>query len=197
MTQTQLFAQPTRDQRIVHHGRTWQQFKLIQEGFADSPGVRLFYYNGTIEILMPGRDHEGFKTIIGYLIETFFFERSIKFEPTGSMTQEAESVASAQADESYCIGESKPIPDLSIEVVFTSGGPSKLARYKALGVPEVWFWEDGLFSLYHLRGNNYERIYQSELPGLKDLEMDLLTRCVLLAQSDSAEAVRTFRREIR
>lgn len=197
MTQTQLFAQPTRDQRIVHHGRTWQQFKLIQEGFADSPGVRLFYYNGTIEILMPGRDHEGFKTIIGYLIETFFFERSIKFEPTGSMTQEAESVASAQADESYCIGESKPIPDLSIEVVFTSGGPSKLARYKALGVPEVWFWEDGLFSLYHLRENNYERIYQSELTGLKDLEMDLLTRCVLLAQSDSAEAVRTFRREIR
>lgn len=197
MTQTQLFAQPTRDQHIVHHGRTWQQFKLIQEGFADSPGVRLFYYNGTIEILMPGRDHEVFKTIIGYLIETFFFERSIKFEPTGSMTQEAESVASAQADESYCIGESKPIPDLSIEVVFTSGGPSKLARYKALGVPEVWFWEDGLFSLYHLRGNNYERIYQSELPGLKDLEMDLLTRCVLLAQSDSAEAVRTFRREIR
>ena len=197
MTQTQLFEQPTRDQRIVHHGRTWQQFKLIQEGFADSPGVRLFYYNGTIEILMSGRDREVFKTIIGYLIETFFFKRNIKFEPTGSMTQEAESVASAQADESYCIGESKPIPDLSIEVVFTSGGPSKLARYKALGVTEVWFWEDGLFSLYHLRGNNYERIYQSELPGLRDLDMDLLTRCVLLAQSDSAEAVRTFRREIR
>lgn len=53
----------TTDQRIVHHGRTWEQFKLIQKGFEGSPGVRLFYYHGTIEILMPGEDHEFFKPI--------------------------------------------------------------------------------------------------------------------------------------
>lgn len=196
MTQIQLLNHQTKDQHLVHHGINWHQFKLIQEGFAGSPGVKLFYYNGTLEILMPGREHEIFKTFIGYLLETFFFEKGIKFQPTGSMTQEAEEVASAQADESYCIGESKSIPDLSVEVVFTSGGPSKLARYKALGVPEVWFWEDGLFTLYHLHGDDYERIHRSELPGLNDLDLDLLTRCVLLAQTDSAEAVREFRREI-
>ena len=197
MTQTQLLNHPTNDQQLVHHGINWHQFKLIQEGFAGSPGVKLFYYNGTLEILMPGREHEIFKTLIGYLLETFFFEKGIKFEPTGSMTQESQEVASVQADESYCINESKSIPDLSIEVVFTSGSPSKLARYKALGVPEVWFWEDGLFTLYHLQGGDYEHIYRSKLSGLKDLDLDLLTRCVLFAQTDSAEAVRKFRRQIR
>lgn len=189
---SQLLDQATQDRQIVQHGRTWQQFKFIQAGFANSPGVRLFYYKGTVEILSVGPEHEIFKTIIGLLIETFFVEKGIEFTPTGSMTQEREGEASAQADESYCLGELKPVPDLSIEVVFTSGGPNKLERYKALGVPEVWFWEDGLLTLHHLREEGYERIYRSEV--LPDLDIDLLTRCVLM--TSRVEAVREFRRQI-
>ncbi|KAM3099165.1 Uma2 family endonuclease [Phormidesmis sp. 146-35] len=175
---------------------TWESFKLIQQGLTDSPGVKLAYYKGTIELLMPGQDHEFFKSLIGYLIETFFYEKGINFKPTGSMTQEKATEASAQADESYCIGELKPIADLSIEVVFTSGGESKLARYRTLGVSEVWFWQDGLFTLHHLREDGYEQIYCSELPGLETLNIDLLTRCVLIAQTDNGEAVRVFRQSI-
>jgi hypothetical protein len=85
---------------------------------------------------------------------------------------------------------------LSIEVVFTSGGTSKLERYKALGVPEVWFWEDGLLKLYYLRDSSYELIDRSELPGLNDLDLDLLRRCILMAETDAGEAIRAFRREI-
>jgi Uma2 family endonuclease len=185
----------TTDQRIVHHG-TWEQFKFIQKGFDGSPGVRLFYYEETIEILMPGQDHETFARVIGYLVTTFLVERGIFFKPTGAMTQEKEGVVSAQADESYCIGSIKPIPDLSIEVVFTSGGTSKLERYKALGVPEVWFWEDGSLKLYHLQDGSYEPINHSQLPGLSELDLDLLRRCILMAETDAGEAIRAFRREI-
>lgn len=67
------------------------------------------------------------------------------------MDQEKAEEAFGQADQSYYFGQSKPIPDLSIEMVFTSDGIDKLARYQVLGVPEVWFWEDGVFSLYRLR----------------------------------------------
>lgn len=185
----------TTDQRIVHHG-TWEQFKFIQKGFDGSPGVRLSYYNETIEILMPGQDHETFARVIGYLVTTFLVEQGIFFKPTGAMTQEKEGVVSTQADESFCIESVKSIPDLSIEVVFTSGGISKLERYKALGVPEVWFWEDGLLKLYHLRDGNYESIERSHLPGLSELDVDLLKRCILMAETDAGEAIRTFRREI-
>ncbi|HAA30842.1 MAG TPA: hypothetical protein DCE56_28045 [Cyanobacteria bacterium UBA8553] len=185
----------TTDQRIVHHG-TWEQFKFIQKGFEGSPGVRLFYYDGAIEILMPGQDHETFARVICYLVTTFLVEQGIFFKPTGAMTQEKSGVVSAQADESFCIGSVKPIPDLSIEVVFTSGSISKLERYKALGVPEVWFWEDGLLKLYHLRDGSYELIDRSQLPGLSELDLDLLRRCILMAESDSGEAIRAFRREM-
>lgn len=185
----------TTDQRIVHQG-TWEQFKFIQKGFDGSPGVRLFYYEGAIEILMPGREHEVFASIIGYLVTTFLVEQGIFFQQTRSMTQEKEGVVSAQADESYCISSVKSIPDLSIEVIFTSGSTSKLERYKALGVSEVWFWQDGTLKLYQLREGSYEPINCSQLPGLNNLNLELLKRCILIAETDAGEAIRTFRREI-
>jgi len=144
---------------------------------------------------MPGEDHEFFSRVIHYLVTTFLLKKGIKFKMTGAKTQEQEGQVSAQADESYCIGGSKPIPDLSIEVIFSSGS-NKLARYRALGVPEVWFWEDGTLTLYHLREDGYELIERSELPGLHQLDIDLLKRCILLSETDFAEAVQIFQQGI-
>lgn len=180
------------DQRLVYSGRSWQQFKLIQQGFTDAPGVRLFYYDGTVEILIPGREHELFRWVIGYLIGTFLIRKGIFFQPTGAMTREKEQEVSAQADQSFCIGSVKPIPDLSIEVVFTSGTTDKLTRYRALGVTEVWFWQDGVLTLYHQRAGEYESIERSELAGLEDLDIELLKRCILMAETDTGEAIRAF-----
>ena len=191
---TQLLQKST-DQRILLQG-TWGKFKLIQQASEDSPGVRLAYYDGTIEILMPGEDHEFFSHIIGYLLTTFLLEKGVPFKPTGAQTQEQEGEAAAQADQSYCIGAAKPIPDLSIEVIFTSGGVNKLARYQALGVSEVWFWEDGVLTLHRLRGASYEQSDRSELAGLNRLDIDLLRRCILMAETDFSEAVRVFRQEM-
>ena len=152
------------DQHLICSGISWEQFQLIRTGFANSKGVRFFYHEETIEIIMPSRAHEFNKTMIGFLIELFCLESNIEFEPIGSMTQQREGEVSIEPDESYCFGTSKPIPDLAIEVIFTSGSPKKLQRYQALGIPEVWFWQDGIFSLYHLREDNYEAIAQSEIP---------------------------------
>src|SRR5579883_2096052 len=94
--------QKSTDQRIVIQG-TWEKFKLLQQASEDSPGVRLSYYSGTIEILMPGEDHEFFAHVIGYLLTTFLLKKGLPFKPTGAKTQEQEGEASAQADQSYCL----------------------------------------------------------------------------------------------
>lgn len=192
VTSTKQPKKPT-DQRLTHSGMSWHQFKLLQESFDGSPGIRLFYYRGEVEILALSKDHEVFSELIGILLVEYFVEKSIEFTPTGSFTQEKEEVASAQADKSYFINSDGSTPDLSIEVVFTSGNERKLPRYQALGVTEVWFWEDGLFSMYHSRSDGYERIYKSEL--LPDLDIGLLTRCVLM--TSRLEAIREFRRGLR
>lgn len=183
------------DQRILLPG-TWEHFKLIQQGFEEAKGARLAYYEGIIEIVMPGIDQERFSRIINFLVSTFLLKQGIWFQMTGAVTQEREQEVSAQADESFCLGKLKPIPDLSIEVVFTSGGENKLARYRALGVLEVWFWQDGVLKLYHLRENGYQQINRSELPELDRLDINLLQRCILIAETDFAEAVRVFQESI-
>ncbi|PZV12783.1 MAG: hypothetical protein DCF21_15070 [Leptolyngbya sp.] len=187
----------TTDQRVAYGDRSWAQFKLIQKGLEDCPGVRLFYYDGTVEVLMPGRDHEFFKSVIGFLLELFFVEQGIDFYPTGSMDQERAGTAFAQADESYCMGGPKSIPDLSIEVTFTSGNLTKLERYRVLGVPEVWFWEDGLLSLYHLEAGGYRRGDRSQIVELSSLDIELFCRCVLMAETSRLEAAQALRRGIR
>jgi Uma2 family endonuclease len=182
------------DQRLIHTDLSWSQFKLIQAGFAEAKGVRLFYFNHTLEIIMPGRDHEFFKSIIGMLIELFCLECAIEFESLGSTTQENEEKAvAAEPDESYVFGVGRSTPDLVIEVVFTSGGPSKLARYAALNIAEVWFWQDGVLQVYHWQSSGDERCPASQIPELKNLDLDLLNRCILIAQTSRLEAARTFR----
>jgi Uma2 family endonuclease len=196
MNQALLLSKNT-DRQLIYSGIDWQQFKLIQSGFAEASGIRLAYFNGTIEILMPGRTHELFKSIIGMLIELFCLEMAIEFEPTGSMTQEREGEVSLEADESYCFGTSKSIPDLAIEVILTSGGLDKLQRYQILGISEVWFWQDGVFSLYHLRDGKYDLVTCSEIPELTLLDIDLLTCCVLMAETSRLSAANEFRKAIK
>ncbi len=184
----QTLSKPT-DQRLTHSGVSWQQFQSIQDGFKDSPGIRLFYHKGEVEILAVSQDHEAFSGVIALLLGTYFVIKGIEFIPTGSFTQEKKGEASAQADQSYLIGrQSGNIADLSIEVVFTSGNESKLNRYQVLGVPEVWFWEDGVFALYRLESDGYARIQRSKI--LPDLDINLLSRCLLM--TSKVEAVREF-----
>lgn len=200
---TQALIRPTtsseqdHDQHLIYSGITWEQFKLIQAGFANSTGVRLFYYQETIEIIMPGRAHETVSRFICFLLSIFCIENNIEFEPTGSMTQQREGEVSVELDESYCFGTSKPTPDLVIEVIFTSSSPKKLKRYQALEIPEVWFWQDGVFSLYRLRDRTYEVISQSEIPELAGLDIELLTRCVSMAHTSRLEAANTFRNALK
>ena len=187
----QILDRETIDQRVVLGGN-WDQFKLIQKASEDSPGVKLSFFAGAIEILMPGFQHENFSEIIGYLVTTFLLTQGIRFYPSGSMTQEKTGEVSTQADKSFCLETAKSIPDLAIEIVYTSGGVNKLSKYQALGVPEVWFWEDGTLRLYHLRENGYQEVMQSELSGLETLNIDLLKRCILMGETDFAEAVNVF-----
>jgi len=53
-TQTLEKAKAT-DQVFIQSDRTWAQFKHIQKGLEGSPGVRLAFYNGVVEIFMSGQ----------------------------------------------------------------------------------------------------------------------------------------------
>ncbi|MEG3835002.1 MULTISPECIES: Uma2 family endonuclease [unclassified Microcoleus] len=170
---------PAAEQRFTWRGLTWHQFKAIQASFEDVPNVRLFYCDGVLEIVGISKPHEATRCLIAALLSNFFQFNRIQFFPSGSYSQIVEGKVEYQADLSYCFGTDKDVPDLCIEVVITSGSPIKLQKYRLMGVPEVWFWEDGTLELYHLREEGYDRIASSEI--LPELELSLLKRCILFA----------------
>ncbi len=180
------------EQRFIQTGVDWQSFKAIQSGFAGSSGVRLFYYEGELEILSTSPEHEIVKGNLGYLIEDYLLNRGLEFVATGSFSQEKEAIASVQADESYCFDTKKPVPDLAIEVVITSGGSDKLRRYEALGVQEVWFWEDGKISIYQLTPTGYQEVSESQM--IQGIDLNRLAQCAAI--ESRPQAVRAFRHNI-
>ncbi|MEP0919447.1 Uma2 family endonuclease [Leptolyngbya sp. DQ-M1] len=192
--QTQTTASTAQSRIISIPDRTWNQFKLLQQAFEVSH-AKLTYFANTIEIFMPSEPHDLFSRIILFLMGHYCLERRVQFIPTGSADREREGIVSLQPDESFYVGR-KAIPDLAIEVVFTSGNESKLPRYQVLEIPEVWFWEDGVFALYRLFEGNYRKIQRSEIPGLQDLNIQLLSRCILTAETDMLGAIDELRKAI-
>jgi Uma2 family endonuclease len=105
------------------------------------------------------------------------------------MDQEVQGLAAGQPDESYEIGGFK----LLVEVIVTSGDINNLDLYKALGIHEVWFWEDGLLTLYHLMDGHYQQVDRSQIPALARLDIAILRQCILEGETNWNQAVKTFR----
>lgn len=176
---TQLKERPiAEEQRLVLPGyHSWSQLQALQSLLATTPGVRITYMDGWVELMTLGEAHETLKTMMGALIELYFLQKRIEFIPVGSATRESEERGvSFEPDESYYIGAKKAHPDLAVEINLTSGSIQKLSKYARFQVKEVWFWENNCLSLYAFRETDYEQITQSEL--LPALDLDLLVRCV-------------------
>ncbi|WP_193195398.1 Uma2 family endonuclease [Nostoc sp. MG11] len=190
-------AIPKKESPLLFEGLTWREFKAVEQ-LLNRPGYRLSFLDGVLEIRrMPGEPHETVKKRIAALVELYLLVAGFDFTPTGSMTLESEAGGvKREADESYKLGPGRVRPDLAIEVVFTSGGINKLETYKRLLIPEVWFWEDGVLEVYHLRSEgsalHYERVFSSE--EVKGIDLDLLLRCINMV--NHVDAIKTFQQAL-
>jgi Uma2 family endonuclease len=187
-----MIATPTKESPLLFEGLSWREFKAVEQ-LLDRPGYRLSFLDGVLEIRrMPGEPHETVKKRIAALLEFYLLMAGFDFTPTGSMTLESGVAVKREADESYKLAPGRVRPDLAIEVVFSSGGINKLEVYKRLKIPEVWFWEDGVLEVYHLRGEgntlHYEKVSSSE--EVKGIDLDLLLRCINMV--NHVDAIKTF-----
>jgi Uma2 family endonuclease len=184
------------DQRIVIHGVTWDQYETVRAALDHKAGLRMTYLEGALEIMSPGYRHEMVKSLVGRLVELYALEMDIDLSGYGSMTFRKKALERAlEPDECWTMGdmpaeEEKKRPAIAFEVVVTGGGLDKLDAYRGLGVPEVWFWEKGRFSLHRLGRRGYETITRSRfLPGL-DFR---LIESLIEKGGTQTEVVRAFR----
>jgi Uma2 family endonuclease len=178
------------DQRVVIHGVPWQTYSAIRE-LLDSPGLRMTYIEGTLELMTPSPLHELRKKTIARLVEVFALERDVPLVGYGSTTFRREAKERGlEPDECYVLGgELRDAPDIALEVVVKSGGIAKLPIYAGLGVREVWFFHNERFRLYRLDGDRYVEIAGSELVPALDFEV----LAGFAVRPDQHQAVREYR----
>lgn len=188
---SQLVAPTLTEPRITLNNISWQQYETLLTTLSSSRNLRLSYNKGLLEIMATSSQHEIIKSIIRRLLETYAWVENLDFYSYGSATFRNEAAARGlEADESYCIGQRREVPDLAIEVVITSGGIDKLDIYQGLGIQEVWFWQDNRFTLYQLVDGTtgYQEIERSQL--LPNLDLDLL--CQFIDPEQEPQMVRAY-----
>jgi Uma2 family endonuclease len=178
------------ERRLVIYNVPWSHYVAVRE-LLDSPGLRMAYCEGTLELVSTSRHHEDKKKLIARLVEIYALECDVPLDGSGQTTFRAEAKARGlEPDECYSVvGHRGEFPDIAIEVVLTSGGIDKLDIYRGLDVREVWFWEDGRFHLHALRGDGYVDIARSEL--VPNLDFDQLATFV--HRDDQHDSVRDYR----
>ena len=172
---------------------TWETLEKLDADLAET-GAQLTYLDGYLEIMTPLSDaHEEPKKTLGQLLEIYMRVKNIRFYGRGSTTIGTKELgARKEPDESYCLGTRKPVPDLAIEIIVTSGGIDTLEIYRRVGVSEVWFWQDGVISVYCLRSTGYDLVSKSELLP----ELDLRSLEFYSRMADQYDAVNDFMRSL-
>jgi Uma2 family endonuclease len=175
---------PTADQRVVLSNVSWETFELLLAAKGERRRPKVTYLDGALELMSPSTDHEHIKTRLARIVEAYLRHLGILFNGFGAWTVKLQAgEAGLEPDECYLLQPGrKERPDLAIEIVWTSGGLDKLAVYRRLGVPEVWFWRSGTISVHVLTDAGYEARERSAFAPALDfarvyplLEVDVLS----------------------
>ncbi len=175
------------DQVLILTGMTWEDFEQLTD--EEYLGYRASYKDGEIIIVSPGRNHENTKGLTGDLIIAYCDLAEIDYYHFGSTTLKNIPKSGKEPDNSYAIGTDKDLPDIAIEVNYSSGGIQALAIYLELGVKEVWMWDkNDKLSFYVLEGNQY--IQQDRSSILPPLTSEIIEKYVKLMKNDNPRTVK-------
>ena len=144
--------------RVIIHGASWETYESLMKDLENRNSPRLAFDAGVLEIMTTSSEHEGCNRILSSIVEITLEEMGMDFMNLGQTTFKRDDLKKGfEPDSCFYIqsvrkirGKKRidmkfdPPPDLLIEVDLSSGSLNKFRIYAAIGVPEVWRYEDSL-----------------------------------------------------
>jgi Uma2 family endonuclease len=194
---------PVPEQRVLLHGLTWHDYIQLGNILCDRPALRLTFDRGTLEIMVPSREHEFYKTRLGRLIEILAEEFNRRINPGGNMTfQREELERGLEPDNCWWIEHEEqvrgkltwdpavdPPPDLLLEIEVSR--LARMAIYAALKVPQVWCFDGKSLRVYLLQPEG-TYLQANESPTFPGIPVAEIVR-FLLPEQDYLTVQREFR----
>ncbi len=166
-----------KDKMFICSNTSWDEYEAILQQKANSSAYRISFLNGILKIMSPSRNHEIIKDFIYLLIVSYCDAIELDYYPIGSTTlKQKDKSVGKEPDTSFCFNSLKQIPDLAVEVVFTSGSLEDLEKYQKLEVKEVWFWINDRLEIYVLIDDSYQKRDSSY--NLSNLNAKLLEKYI-------------------
>jgi Uma2 family endonuclease len=195
---------------VVLPGVTWADYEAMLRIIGER---RIFvnYDRGVMEVMVPSYVHEDIRDCLRLTVDILCEELGIPRKAGGTTTHRREDLEKGvEPDECYWLYDKAaatvgrraldltvdPAPSLVIEVNYTSSSVNRMAIYAALGVDEVWRYDECLMFLALGEAGSYVPIDQSrQFPQLTVGEANRQLNA--FRSMGSLEWMRAFRRHVR
>jgi Uma2 family endonuclease len=154
---------------LTLHDVSWEEYEDLLEAVGEAPGLRISYDEGTMEIMTVSSRHESLAaliermmTLVGLILRIkilFFGSATMRKrrkkkgnEPDACFYIQSADLIGAKIDIDF---ENDPPPDIAVEVDVHHGSKNKFGIYVALGVPEIWLYDQYALKIYHLEDDEY------------------------------------------
>lgn len=178
------------EERFVLRNVTWETYEQLLKNYEGFSAPRLTYDQGDLEIMSPSIPHEAASDILRLLVNIICEERELDVRGLGSTTHKrADLLKGVEPDGCFYVQNVEaitgvedldltvhPPADLVIEADISQPSIPRFPIYAALGVPEIWHFQNGEVRFFGLREGQYNRLTNSSaLPGIPS---DVVTRFV-------------------
>jgi Uma2 family endonuclease len=179
-------VQAPAEQRLVLWDVGWKGYLALLDVVGDRR-IRITYDRGNVELMTISPLHGFSQKAIARLIEILCYELDLDIRSGGTMTFKREDLdRGLEPDECYWFRNEPlirtkmdldltidPPPDLVVEVEITRSALNRMGIFAALGVPEVWRFDETTIHVHQLQpdGSYATRPASLSFPWLPIVEM--------------------------
>jgi len=193
------------DTEVIFHGVTWEEYEELLDQVGEAAGLRISFNNGTLKVMSLSSEHEKYVRFIELLIGAVRIRLRINIVSFGSATMRKrrdskgnEPDACFYVQTAAMIGNRieldfsiDPPPDVVVEVDIHHDSTDNDSIYAALGVPEIWRYDEWSMTIYHLQQDEY--VVAETSRALPMLNSRILTEYMTrLRQEGEFEALLAF-----
>lgn len=162
-------------ERVVLRDISWDFYERLLGELGDSPGTRVTYDNGLLQIMVISAAHDNPNRTLASIVEVVAAEAGVDACHLGSTTfQRPDLLKGFEPDSCFYFQHAAdvrdkddidlledPPPELVIEVDVTSSSLDRFPIFAAVGVAEVWRYAGGAVTIYALRDGAYREVANS------------------------------------
>jgi Uma2 family endonuclease len=181
-------------------GLSWKTYEAVLQELGSDRPTRTAYDRGVLEIRMPGEPHEVINRLLAKIITLLAVELGMEANDFGSVTlnrQELDRgiepdtcfyIQNAAKGQGLAGNVSADVPpDLTLEVDIASSSASKMVIYQAMGVPEIWLYQQNRLGIQILQDGQYRNAINSR--ALPMISIEQLNQWIELRKTETDSTV--------